>query len=160
MCTKHHVNGFISGTSKRVKFVENVFCSQKYKHILCGNILIVCWYVFQVLLTYLTDLLQLYILSRSLRSSAHSRISSTHEKCKGQCIFLCWLCHLKQSVIFCLPCLDWRVPNTVKAYLFSICFQRCLNLSSLVCVDRCAVDDFLSGFDKENCLKSACIKIL
>ena len=42
--TKHHINGFMSGTSKRVKFVENVLCSQKFNHILCGNILIVCVY--------------------------------------------------------------------------------------------------------------------
>ena len=49
MCTKHHTNGFISGTSKRVTFVENVFCSQKFNHILCGNILIVSSCVFLVL---------------------------------------------------------------------------------------------------------------
>ena len=41
MCTKHHVSGFISGTSKRVKFVENVLCRQKCNYILCGNVLIV-----------------------------------------------------------------------------------------------------------------------
>ena len=50
MCAKHHINGFISGTSKRVKFVENVLYSQTFNHILCGNILIVCcMYVFLVL---------------------------------------------------------------------------------------------------------------
>ena len=38
MCTKYHINRFISGTSKRVKFVENVLRSQKCNHILCGNI--------------------------------------------------------------------------------------------------------------------------
>ena len=49
MCTKHHINGFTSGTSKRVKFVKNVLCSQNFNHILCGNILIVCcMYVFLV----------------------------------------------------------------------------------------------------------------
>ena len=31
MCTKHHINGFTSGTSKRVKFVENV--SVSYTHL-------------------------------------------------------------------------------------------------------------------------------
>ena len=41
MCTKHHVSGFIGGTSKRVKFVENVLCRQKCNYILCGNVLIV-----------------------------------------------------------------------------------------------------------------------
>ena len=49
MCAKHHINGFISGTSKRVKFVENVLYSQTFNHILCGNILIACMYVFLVL---------------------------------------------------------------------------------------------------------------
>uniref|UniRef100_UPI0025CEBAEB hypothetical protein n=1 Tax=Thiolapillus sp. TaxID=2017437 RepID=UPI0025CEBAEB len=50
MRTKHHINGFTSGTSKRVKFVENVLYSQTFNHILCGNILIVCcMYVFLVL---------------------------------------------------------------------------------------------------------------
>ena len=41
MRTKHHINGFISGTSKQVKFVENVLYSQTFNHILCDNILIV-----------------------------------------------------------------------------------------------------------------------
>ena len=49
MCTKHHINGFASGTSKRMKFVENVLCSQKCNLILCGNIFIVCSCVFLVL---------------------------------------------------------------------------------------------------------------
>ena len=49
MCTKHHINKFISGTSKQVKFVENVLGSQKFNHILSGNILIVCSCVFLVL---------------------------------------------------------------------------------------------------------------
>ena len=68
MCTKHHINGFASGTSKRVKFVENVLCSQKFNHILCGNIFIVCSCVFLVLQTYFSDLLSC-ILPHSL--SAH-----------------------------------------------------------------------------------------
>ena len=75
MCTKHHVSGFISGTSKRVKFVENVLYSQTFNHILCGNILIVCcMYVFLVLHIYLTDLLQLGTPSQSLHLPAHLRI--------------------------------------------------------------------------------------
>ena len=49
MKLKKGINGFISGTSKRIKFVENVFCSQIFKHTLCGNILIVFSCVFLVL---------------------------------------------------------------------------------------------------------------
>ena len=41
ICTKHHINGFISGIRKQVKFVENVLCRQKCNYILCGNVLIV-----------------------------------------------------------------------------------------------------------------------
>ena len=49
MYTKHHINGFISRTSKWVTFVENVLYSQKCNHILFGYILIVCSCVFLVL---------------------------------------------------------------------------------------------------------------
>ena len=49
MCTKHHMNGFLNGTSKQVTFIENVLCSQKLNHILWGIIVIVCSCVFLVL---------------------------------------------------------------------------------------------------------------
>ena len=49
MYTKHHINGFISRTSKWVTFVENVLYSQKCNHILFGYILIVCSCVFLML---------------------------------------------------------------------------------------------------------------
>ena len=49
MTLKKGINGFISGTSKRIKFVENVFCSQIFNHTLCSSILIVCLCVFLVL---------------------------------------------------------------------------------------------------------------
>ena len=94
MCTKHHINGFISGTNKRVKFVENVLCRQKFYHILCCNNLIVCSCVFLLLSTYLTDLLQLYTPSQSLCSFAQSCILIRHKKFQGQCT-LYWTCHLE-----------------------------------------------------------------
>ena len=91
MCTKHHRNGFISGTSKRIKFVENVFCSQIFKHTLCGNILIVFSCVFLVL-------------DRS-SSAVHSLTVSplicsfTHfdqmQQIPGAAHFLYWSCHLE-----------------------------------------------------------------
>ena len=131
MCTKHHRNGFISGTSEGVKFVENVLCSQKFNHILCGNILIVCSCVFLVF----TDLLQLYTPSQSLHSSAHSRILIRQEKFQGAVHFVILalssriVCHFLSAVLELSS-----VKLLLKVHLISIYFQLYLNPSSSVCV--------------------------
>ena len=141
MCTKHHVSGLISGTSKRVKFVENVLCRQKFYHILCCNNLIVCSCVFLLLSTYLTDLLQLYTPSQSLHLSAHSRILVRHKKFQGQRTFLYW----PSSGIVCHA---WTVEcqTTVKRpplfHLLSAVFR---SKFISVCVDKCDVGEVLNG---------------
>ena len=93
---------------------------------------------------YLADLLQLYTLSRSLRSSADSHIFCISIRCKkfqGQCAFsytgtVIWIslaftvCHAQTLLSF---------KSQLKTHLFSIYFQAqqlqlCSNPSSSLCM--------------------------
>ena len=141
MCTKHQINGFISGTSKRVKFVENVLCSQKSNHILCGNILIICSCVFLVL--YLTDLLQLYIPSVFRLICSLTHFNQTHE-IPGAVQFL--ILALSSGIVcHFFVCHAWTVERqtTVNSpthfHLFPAVFR---SLFINVCVDKCDMESF------------------
>ena len=128
MFTKEHLNGFMSGTSEWVKFVENVLCSQKCNHIFCGNILIVhvysqCYkHILQIFFSCtlphsLSTHLLIHTFWSDTRNSRDSALSYTGH-------------HLEQSAMLGLS----SVKPQLNVHLFSICCQLCLDPSSSVCV--------------------------